>query len=164
MKWSLRQLLRQFPRDGELVWIGLRPERRAALTTPTSVAVDEKGLVGDRYAGRSGDRAVTLIQAEHLPVVASLTGRAEVDPALLRRNLVVRGINLYALRKSRFRIGEVVLEGTGVCDPCSFMEASLGPGGYNAMRGHGGVTARVISGGEIAIGAPVSAALEEVKA
>lgn len=164
MKWSLRQLLRQFPHDGELVWIGLRPERRAPLTTPTSVEVNEKGLVGDRYAGRSGDRAVTLIQAEHLPAVASLTGQAEVDPALLRRNLVVRGINLYALRKSRFRIGEVVLEGTGVCDPCSFMEESLGPGGYNAMRGHGGITARVISGGEMAIGAPVSAALEEVKA
>jgi len=164
MKWTMKALMRQYPRAGQLEWIGLRPARREPLTTPETVTVDAHGLVGDRYAGRSGERAVTLIQAEHLPVVASLTGHDRVDPALLRRNLVVSGINLYALRKARFRIGDVLLEGTGVCDPCSFMEESLGTGGYNAMRGHGGITARVLTGGEIAIGAPVNAALEEVEA
>jgi len=156
--------MRQYPRAGRLDWIGLRPARRAPLTTPETVSVDAHGLVGDRYAGRSGDRAVTLIQAEHLPAVAALSGLEQVDPAVLRRNLVVSGINLYALRQSRFRIGDVLLEGTGVCDPCSFMEESLGAGGYNAMRGHGGITARVLSGGEMAIGSPVNAALEEVEA
>jgi MOSC domain-containing protein YiiM len=75
-----------------------------------------------------------------------------VNPQLLRRNLVVSGIPLIALKGRRFRIGEVLLEGTDACDPCSRMEAALGPGGYNAMRGHGGLCARIVEGGTIRIG------------
>jgi MOSC domain-containing protein YiiM len=109
-----------------------------------------KGLQGDRYQS-SGKRQVTLIQAEHLTVVASVLG-TPVNPATLRRNLLVSGINLIALKNARFRIGEALLEGTGPCEPCSRMEDSLGPGGYNAMRGHGGITARVLEGGWIRTG------------
>jgi len=115
-------------------------------------AIAGQGLIGDRFAGGSGKRGITLIQAEHLPVIAALAGKSELRPALLRRNLMVSGIPVLALKGCRFRIGEVVCEGTGPCDPCSRMEDALGVGGYNAMRGHGGVTARVLSGGWIRIG------------
>jgi len=97
---------------------------------------------------------VTLLQAEHLDVIAALLGRAPgtVAPEALRRNLVIRGINLLALRQARFRVGGALLEGTGPCDPCSRMEEVLGGGGFNAMRGHGGITARVLEAGAIALG------------
>ena len=147
--------MENIPQVGEITWIGLRPATRAPLKSVEKVAVDLKGLVGDRYNG-SGNRAVTLIQAEHLPVVASLLGIEPIDPGTLRRNIVVKGINLLALKDKQFSIGNTILEMTGYCYPCSRMEEALGDGGYNAMRGHAGITAKVINEGEIAIGDQVA--------
>ncbi len=150
----MKQLLEVFPRSGRVEWIGIRPIRKAPLQSVSEVDVSEKnGLIGDHYSGRSGNRHVTLIQAEHLPVVASLTGHDSVDPGLLRRNIVVSKLNLLALKDHKIQIGDsVILEITGYCHPCSRMETNLGPGGYNAMRGHGGLTARVVQGGTIEVG------------
>lgn len=95
------------------------------------------------------------MQAEHLPVIAQLaqlSGVAAVDPVRLRRNLVVSGINLLALRNARVQVGDAVLEIVGPCAPCSRMETEVGPGAYAAMRGHGGMTARVITTGAIRVG------------
>jgi MOSC domain-containing protein YiiM len=154
---TMKSLLAQMPQSGEVRWIGVRPARRAPLTVVDGVQARlGKGLVGDRYdGGANGKRQVTLIQQEHLAVVAALVGRDVIDPALLRRNLTVAGINLYALRGARFAIDDCLLEGTGLCAPCSWMEQALGPGGYNAMRGHGGITARVLAPGMIRVGAKV---------
>ena len=89
--------------------------------------------------------------AVHLQVVAKILGKSEIDPGWTRRNLVVSGINLLSLKHQSFQIGEAVLQTTGICAPCSRMEENLGPGGYNAMRGHGGITAKVLQPGEIQI-------------
>jgi MOSC domain-containing protein YiiM len=150
----LAQLLSTFPRYGELRWIGLRPAREQPIQTVETAKLQiGGGLVGDRYKGNAeSKRQVTLIQAEHLAVIGALMGVERVDPALLRRNLLISGLNLLALQRSQFRIGSTLLEGTGQCHPCSRMESWLGPGGYNAMRGHGGITAKVIEAGEISVG------------
>jgi MOSC domain-containing protein YiiM len=154
----LGRLMANLPRDGRVEWIGLRPKRDVPMREVVQVeAVAGKGLVGDRYAGGSGKRGVTLIQAEHLPAIAALSGHARVPPALLRRNLVVSGLPLIALKGRRFRVGDVLLEGVDECDPCSRMEDALGPGGYNAMRGHGGLCARILEGGVLRLGDEVVA-------
>lgn len=154
----MEQLLATLPQVGKVTWIGLRPARRAPISEVTHVqATTREGLIGDRYSGSSGKRQVTLIQQEHLGVIASLLGQKECDPKLLRRNIAVSGINLLALKNKQFSIGDTILEYTGLCHPCSFMETTFGPGGYNAVRGHGGITARVIHSGEIAIGDSVTA-------
>jgi MOSC domain-containing protein YiiM len=153
---TLQELLETIPQIGRVQWIGLRPARGEAMKAVASVFADaDRGLEGDRYSGRSGKRHVSLIQAEHLPVVASCLGRESLAPQLVRRNIVVSGINLLALKGSVVSVGEVELEITGACHPCSRMEQTLGAGGYNAMRGHGGMTARILTGGTIALDAPV---------
>ena len=155
---TMKELLSIFAGNGRLEWIGLSSVRLAAIEPVESATVQiGTGLDGDHHArsGRS-KRQVTIIQSEHLTVVGQLLKKA-VEPGDVRRNLAVSGINVLALKNERFRIGEVVLEGTGACHPCSRMEQNLGTGGYNAMRGHGGITARVISGGEIRLGDEVVA-------
>lgn len=151
---TLAGLREHFPRAGRVEWIGVRPQRRAPVETVDAVqAVAGQGLTGDRYHSRNaGKRQVTLIQREHLPVIAGLAGRESVDPADLRRNIVVSGINLLALRERRLRLGPVLLELTVPCHPCSRMEEVLGEGGYNAMRGHGGMCARILESGVIRLG------------
>lgn len=151
---TLARLLGTFPRTGRVDWIGVRPERRVPPEAVVEVLATDGGLIGDHYGG--GRREVTLIQAEHLAVVAALIGVPHLDPALVRRNVVVAGLNLLALKGHRFRIGGALLEHTGPCEPCSRMEEALGPGGYNAMRGHGGITARVLERGTIRVGDAVS--------
>lgn len=143
------------PQIGRLAWIGLAPTKQAPIQVVESARVEvASGLVGDHHAtsGQTSQRQVTLIQAEHLPVIASLCQLESIDPKLLRRNLVVSGINLLSLKKRRFRVGDATLEGTGPCAPCSLMEKNLGPGGYQAMRGHGGITAIVHEAGTINVG------------
>jgi MOSC domain-containing protein YiiM len=143
------------PQVGRLEWIGLAAEPRGPITSVDSAEVEvDTGIVGEHHAGggKPSKRQVTLIQQEHLGVVAALTGRESVMPDRVRRNLVVSGINLIALKEKKFRVGEVLLEGTGPCAPCSLMEYNLGPGGFNAMRGHGGITAVVLEGGRIRVG------------
>lgn len=148
-------LLQCFPVAGELVWIGLRPARQAPmLAVEEAFAEAGAGLAGDRYQG-GGKRQVTLIQWEHLAVLSALTKR-EVKPELLRRNLAIRGVNLLALKNRTFRVGEAVLQATGQCHPCSRMEEVLGSGGYNAMRGHGGLTARIVRSGRLRLGDPLT--------
>lgn len=159
---------------GELLWIGLRPARKQAMTTVDQcMAVAGMGLEGDRrMAGRSGSaRQVTLISREFIHCIEQhmAAGRqqttlalaapgpghdvaATIDPAVLRRNLVVAGINLNALRYRKFRIGDAVFEATAYCHPCSRMESALGEGGFAAMMGFGGLCATVLVSGAIAVG------------
>ncbi len=150
----LQILLDTLPQKGRLELILIRPARRALPERVDHVlALPGRGLAGDHRSVRrsSSARQVTLIQAEHLPVIGALCG-GDAAPEQLRRNLVVSGINLLALKERRFQIGGAVFEGAGLCHPCSRMEEALGPGGYNAVRGHGGLLARVLEAGELRVG------------
>ncbi len=174
---DLRALTRQWPCTGRLDAIVLRPSRGAAAVVAESAwALAGQGLRGDRTGDKAvatptgGKRQVTLLQAEHLPLIAAFAGIGLPPATLLRRNLVVSGINLLAVRSPfadqpvHLHLGnEVVLELTGPCDPCSKMEAVLGRGGYNAMRGHGGMTARVLQGGLLRAGDAVWAEAAQPK-
>lgn len=149
--------LDRFARDlspGTLSWIGVRTQRRGEVMSVQQVrAIAGRGLSGDHRMEKTpgSARQVTIISEEFIAQIAHFSGREAIDPALLRRNLVVRGLNLNALRHQRFQIGEALFEATALCHPCSRMETALGKGGVAAMIGHGGLCARILSSGLIAV-------------
>jgi MOSC domain-containing protein YiiM len=159
---TIRDLNRPPQIEGRVESIVVRGSpRERARTVAGTVAVAGIGLADDRLGQRGeselSTRQVTLIQAEHLPVIAGLARVEPIDPIGLRRNLVISGINLVALKNAKLKVGTALLEIVGPCHPCSRMEETIGPGGYAAMRGHGGMTARVLVGGPINVGDVVRA-------
>ncbi len=140
---------------GKLEWIGLRPARKVPMeVVSVAKAIPGFGLEGDRRCqGSEGSaRQVTVISVEYIDIITRLLKKEGIDPAVLRRNLVVSGINLTALRHQRFQIGECVFEATALCHPCLRMEQALGKNGVSAMLGHGGLCTKIISGGSITVG------------
>ncbi len=153
MEGGLAALIAGYVQAGRVRWIGLRGARLVDMQVVDAVQIGAAGLDGDH--GRAGKRAVSLIQAEHLAAIGSYLGRGPVGPEILRRNLVVEGLNLSALKGRRVQVGDAVLKITTVCAPCSRMEAALGKGGYSALRGHGGWCAEVIVPGAVTLGSAV---------
>jgi MOSC domain-containing protein YiiM len=163
---TLRDLSDRFATVGRLEAIVLRPARQQPAYFIDEVeALPGYGLMGDRRSTQerttpqARKREITLLQAEHLPLIAQWGNLDRLSPLDLRRNLIVSGINLLAMRSPfptsslHWQIGDQVqIEITGPCDPCSRMEKELGHGVYNAMRGHGGMTARVVVGGILRVG------------
>ncbi|MDH3650824.1 MAG: MOSC domain-containing protein [Saprospiraceae bacterium] len=158
MAENIKDLMEMHPRNGMVEWIGVRSAKKIPLSSQESAQISkEEGVSGDHYHGSNKKRQVTMIQAEHLEAVAKFLDNQNIDPKLTRRNIVISGINLLSLVDKQIQIGEeVILFITGHCHPCSRMEENLGPGGYNAMRGHGGITATVVKGGQIQVGDPVA--------
>lgn len=145
---------------GRVEWIGLRPRRREPLQAVSeTVALAELGLEGDHRTGKTpgSGRQVTLISREFIAQIEHFTGLEGIDPATLRRNIVVSGINLNALRRQRFRVGDALFEATQLCHPCARMEEALGAGGVAAMLGHGGLCAKIIEGGAVRLGDAITA-------
>jgi hypothetical protein len=135
---------------------GGEPEPREAVE-----AVADRGLRGDRYFDGDGiynEQAelepsdVTLIEAEALAAAADEYG-VELDAGAHRRNVTTRGVALDELVGERFRVGEAVIEGTGRCEPCGYMaELAEQAEAATALDGRGGLDARIVESGTIAVG------------
>jgi MOSC domain-containing protein YiiM len=127
-------------------------------------AIARVGLEGDRYASRSGqwsadprvDRDITLIEAEVLDDLAATDGIA-LAPGETRRNVTTRGIRLNDLVGRRFRVGDAVCEGTRLCEPCQYLTDHVGKPILRPLTHRAGLRAHIVEGGEIAVGAEVTA-------
>lgn len=138
-----------------LCWIGLRPQHRAAMVSVDSCqAIKDLGLAGDHRSTKTpgSGRQVTIISQEFIQQIALHSNKPDLQPEQLRRNLVVSGINLNALRHQQFSLGSAIFEATALCHPCSRMEQPLGKGGVAAMLGYGGLCCKVLKSGEIKLG------------
>jgi MOSC domain-containing protein YiiM len=116
------------------------------------------GVVGDRYAGRAAhrDAALTIVAAEALEAVADELGVPRFDPALARRTVVTRGLDVEALRGTDVLLdageGPVLLGGRRPAAPCAWMDAVIAPGAHAALRGRAGVRFAVLGSGTLRVG------------
>ncbi|SDC22543.1 MOSC domain-containing protein [Geodermatophilus telluris] len=119
------------------------------------------GIVGDRYAGRPAhrDAAVTVLAAESVEALAAELGTGPLDPLLARRNVVLRGAEVEALRGERFALdcgeGVVLLQGGRPAHPCAWLDTVLAPGAHRGLRGRGGVRCAPLTDGVLRLGPAV---------
>ena len=85
------------------------------------------------------------------------TDGIELAPGETRRNVTTRGIRLNDLVGRRFRVGDAVCEGTRLCEPCQHLTDHVGKPILGPLVHRAGLRARIVDGGEIAVGAEVAA-------
>ena len=138
--------------EGVVEQIAISPESEVLPQPVASVrVVAGKGLEGDRYFDDGPENAITLIQAEALEGLFADTG-IELTHAASRRQVLTRGIELNPLVGRRFRVGEVLCEGTELCEPCNHLQGLTQPGVLRGMVHRAGLRASVLEGGTIAQG------------
>ncbi|MDS0298599.1 MOSC domain-containing protein [Halogeometricum sp. S1BR25-6] len=149
-------------RTGTVDRIHVVPETSGEAEPRESVeAVVDRGITGDRYYEGKGinnenpnleSSDVTLIEAEALADAAADYG-VEFESGAHRRNITTRGVALNHLVGERFRVGEAVFEGTGLCEPCGHMRSLSGEDdAVEALRHRGGLDARIVESGRVAVG------------
>ena len=146
----------------EGIYIASRGGARAERVGEVHV-LEGRGLEGDRYSegtghwSRFGLRAcgVTFVEAEGLEVMEAEAGVRVMDGEH-RRNVVVRGVDLSRLRRRKFRVGETVFESQKPCSICRHVEKLTEPGMTEALKGRGGICARIVEGRRIREGDSVT--------
>lgn len=151
--------------SGRLIAIHITPAKSQPMQRLEEARlIDGVGIEGDRYALGTGtysikpgeDRQVTLIEAEMLARVAADDGH-EIALDQHRRNLTVEGVPLQHLVGLRFRVGETVLEGVRINQPCKYLNLMLKRDVYMALWNRSGLNCRIVEGGTIRPGDPVDA-------
>lgn len=130
---------------------GREPGVHDAAEVESARCIAGKGIEGDRYFGYQDDYKgqITFFDWK---VYQSLCNELKVydrPPSALRRNVIVDGADLNALIGKRFEIQGIWFEGTEECKPCYWMDYAFAPGAEAALRGRGGLRARILTTGTL---------------
>ena len=145
---------------GELIGIYISERKCEELKPVDSVrAVEGKGLEGDRYFLQQGTFSkpgipaleVTLIEIEAIEALAA-EKKLAISPGQARRNLITREVPLNHLVAKDFLIGEVVLHGIALCEPCAHLQKLTDEAILDGLRHRGGLRAQVLKGGILRTG------------
>ena len=146
--------------QGTVISIHIAPTGAAPMKSVTNAkAVAGRGLEGDRYYTKLGTysnqagsgRDVTLIEIEAINGLKR-DYEVQLDSGQPRRNIVTQGVPLNHFVEKEFKIGDVVLRGTRLCEPCAHMEKLTVKGAIRGLVHRGGLRAEIISGGSIRVG------------
>jgi MOSC domain-containing protein YiiM len=141
--------------QGRLLAICIAPVRAAAMQSVDTIElVAGAGLAGDRYLNKP-QQEVTLIEQEALEA-ALRDYKLELTHAESRRNLLTTGVPLNHLVGRQFSVGDTVLEGLELCEPCKYLQKLTGKEVIRALQHRGGLRARIVRGGTIQTGAKIT--------
>jgi MOSC domain-containing protein YiiM len=151
------ETLRMF--EGRLVGIFVTELSGEPMKALDEVQVTPQGLAGDRYesdggtfsGNPGGGRHVTLVEREAIDAVNE-EGDVSVSAASTRRNLLTEGVPLNHLVGRTFRVGDVLLRGVRLNEPCAYLEGKNEPGFRQAMLHRCGLRAEVVEPGVIRVG------------
>ena len=145
---------------GRLVAIYTTADAGAPMVARSEIAAGAGvGLAGDRYATRTGSfsgrpgtgREVTLIAREAIAAV-NAEGDVTIGEHETRRNLVTEGGPLADLVDRTFRVGDVVLHGRRLAEPCAYLERMTRAGVRDALSHRGGLRAEIVTSGILRVG------------
>ena len=114
-----------------------------------------RGIRGDRFFDYKDDYQgqVTFFSREIFDDLSREFGLTTKSPGVLRRNLIVSGIDLNELIGVEFELQGVQFRGTQHCKPCDWMNLAFAPGTEPFLRpGKGGLRARILSSGRLSVG------------
>src|SRR6478752_1203897 len=150
---------------GQVVAIYTAPEKGAPMESRDGLEGDRDAAGEGKYTGSDDDgkRAVTLIEREAV-AAAAREYEIEIGEHEARRNLVTEGVPLNHLVGHTFRVGDVVLRGFKLAEPCTYLEGLTRPGVRRALVHRAGLRAEIVEGGTISVGDPVEVVEAEPEA
>jgi len=127
-----------------------QPAGMAPVTeAPQVECVTGKGLVGDRFFGWKDDYKgqITFFEHEQYERLCEKLKVTGVPPSVFRRNIITRGVDLNTLIGAEFEVQGVRFLGMQECTPCYWMNQAFAEGAEEALKGHGGLRAKILSDG-----------------
>jgi MOSC domain-containing protein YiiM len=123
------------------------------------VCVAGRGIEGDRFFDYKAEYKgqITFFAGEVFDALCAQLGVSDKAPSVLRRNVITRGVDLETLFSAEFEVQGVRFQGMGECKPCYWMDHAFGPGAEAALQGRGGLRAKILSTGRLAITEAVAA-------
>lgn len=149
--------------QGELVGIFITEKKSQTMSSVMrALAVANAGIEGDRYKDGQGTfskkkkpRDVTLIESESVSALKR-DYQIDVEAKDLRRNLLTKNFALNHFVNRRFSIGDVVVEGVELCEPCGYLSKMLELPLADALKHRGGLRCRIVAGGELRVGQKIA--------
>jgi len=130
---------------------GQQPGDHPILEVESVECVAGKGLVGDRYFAEKEDSKgqITFFALEVHRQLCAKFGQPNTPPSVYRRNVITEGLDLNTLIGKEFELQGVRFLGTEECRPCYWMDQAVAPGAEDAMKGHGGLRAKILTSGRL---------------
>jgi MOSC domain-containing protein YiiM len=133
---------------------GRAPDDFPTLAVPQIECVAGRGIRGDRFFDYRDDYKgqITFFSAEVFVELARNFSLTNVSAGVLRRNVIVSGVDLNRLIGADFELQSVRFRGSAHCKPCYWMNTAITAGAEKFLAGRGGLRAWILTDGTIHTG------------